>query len=152
MPVTTDFDVFAQRYHENNGTTYTPEKTVEQTIELLVANPAHENERSFIKKRLSGDLLISDILRFLKEHGSMRQDEYDQLIKDRIRRECMSGTKSKWKSGNRGVIYTMTNTESEGGHPWLSKQQAIFGSIVIVSKDKQTISLTDTWRLLLDAC
>ena len=152
MPVTTDFDVFAQRYHENNGTTYTPEKTDEQTIELLVTNPAYDNERSFIKKRLSGDLLISDILRFLKEHGSMRQDEYDQLIKDRIRRECISGTKAKWNSGNRGVLYNMTNTVSEGGHPWLPKQQAIFGSIVIVSKDKQTISLTDTWRLLLDAC
>ena len=148
MPITTDFDVFAQRYHENNCTTYTPE----QTAELVVANPSHERERSRIKKRLSEDLLISDILRFLREHGSMRQGEYDQLINDRIRRECMSGTKAKWKSGNRGVLYNMTNTVPEGGHPWLSKHQVIFGSIVIVSKDKQTISLTDTWRLLLDAC
>ena len=146
MPITTNFDVFAQRYHENNGTTYTPEQ---QTAE--VANPAHERERSLIKKRLSGGLLISDILRFLRDHGSMRRDEYNQLIKERILRECMSGTKSKWKSGNRGVIYNMTDTVAERGHPWLPKQQAIFGSIVTVSEDNQTISLTDTWRLLLDA-
>ena len=72
MPVTTDFDVFAQRYHENNGTTYTPEKTAEQTVEPLVANPAHGRERSLIKKRLSDDPLISDILRFMRE-----RDQYN---------------------------------------------------------------------------
>ena len=88
-----------------------------------------------ILNKLSKNELISHVLKFLIDNETMNQSDYEIIRID-------LNMKTKWKSGNHGVLHSLTYSD----HSWMSKYQAKYGDIIEINKDK-LISLSEIWRL-----